>query len=1185
VSGCPSREELALLLAEQLSEAEIIRIEDHLEACTLCQKVLAELTDRDPAEREGQSPSRPMESALEPSPEFMHRLKQNVRDDSPGPRSTDPITTAPLTPTGPAEADATEVWPQVTGYEILAELGQGGMGVVYQARHRGLNRLVALKMIRGDVHINAQWRARFQAEARVVAGLQHPNIVQVYEVGEVASGGGDAPVKRPFFSLEFIAGGSLDHKLARQPQPARAAAELVETVARAVHVVHQHGLVHRDLKPANILLTPDGTPKITDFGLVKQLDGAMQLTHTGMIMGTPCYMAPEQVRANPRDVGPAADVYALGTILYQMLTGRPPFQGETAHDVLLQVTHAEPVAPRRLLPQVPRDLETICLKCLHKEPRRRYASALDLAEDLRRFRQGEPILARPIGPWERARKWAQRRPAVAALSAVVVGVSVLGFGLVTWKWLEAEAAYRQAETASRAKVEAQTRATEERLRKEAALERAEEGRRANYFATLSLAQQKWAANDVRKSEELLDDCPADLRGWEWHLLKRRSRSGQFAFRADAAGVGSVAFSPDGKYLASGAGRMQQSKRLTEVKVWEASTGKLLGTLKGHVGPVTGVAFSPDGKLLASVSTRVNWPDVARAKAEAMNTADGEMKIWDPKSGAALHTFPGVYGNVAFSPDGTRLAASASDRRVQVWDTTTAPQWTKVAALPPYPGLVQSLAFSPDGKRLATARVHFLGIEGGKAKFEADLKTWEAATGQEERTFEGHEGELLQLAYSPDGRRLAVSSSDGITRIWDLTAKSQPLVLRGHSSSVPGLAFSPDGRCLATTGKDRAVKVWDPASGEESFTLRGHTGQVRAAAFDPQGKGPARRLITAGDDGMVRVWDAYAGQEPLALRGHAGLVTWVAFSPDGRRLASRGAGGSIKVWDLASAKELFAINCQAERVVFSPDGQRLLTAGGAPQSGELKVWDAEKGRPLATLTGHALFVTSAAFSPDGRWIASASGNPIQVPPQAGEVKIWDAATYREVLSFQPSIGCVASVAFSPDGRQLALASMDKVVQIRETATGEPVRTFRGHKGMVICVAFSPDGRHLGSGDSEGITILWDLATGEQTRTFLAHAGSVFGLAFNPSGSRLATASLDELVTFRGEVRIWDVHSGHEAITLPGQLTVAFSPDGNRLAAAGVGNPLQPGVIRVWDATPNGPQALPRTKGGTDNFIDR
>jgi WD40 repeat protein len=1080
----------------------------------------------------------------------------------------------PLSPTGSAEADGTEAWPQVAGYEILGELGRGGMGVVYQARHLGLNRLVALKMIRSDVHVNAQWRARFQAEARVVAGLQHPNIVQLYEVGEVASGGGDAPVKRPFFSLEFIAGGSLDAKLARQPQPARAAAELVETVARAVDVVHQHGLVHRDLKPANILLTPEGTPKITDFGLVKQLEGATQLTHTGMIMGTPSYMAPEQVRGNPREVGPAADVYALGAILYQMLTGRPPFQGDTPHDVLLQVTGAEPVAPRRLLPQVPRDLETICLKCLHKEPRRRYASALELAEDLRRFRHDEPIQARPIGAWERAGRWARRRPTVAALSAVVVAITVLGFGLVTWKWLEAENAYRQAEAAGRAEVEAQKRELEERFRKEAALERAEQGRRANYFATLSFAQQQWAANDVSKSEKLLEACPSDLRGWEWNLLKRRSRSGQVVFRADAAGVGCVAYSPDGQYIASGGGRFDQSKRQTEVKVWQASTGKLLRTLKGHVGPVTAVAFSPDGKLLASVSTRINWSDIYRTKPEAANTAEGEMKIWDPNSGAVLHSFPGVYGNVAFSPDGTRLAASASDRRVQVWDTTTAPQWTKVAALPPYPGLVQSLAFSPDGKRLATARVHFLGLEGGKAKFEADLKTWDAATGREERTFEGHEGELLQLAFSADGRRLALSCSDGTARIWDLTAKSQPQVLRGHTSSVAGLAFSPDGRCLATTGKDRAVKVWDAASGEELLTLRGHTGQVRAAAFDPQGKGPARRLVTAADDGTVRIWDAHAGQEPLTLHGHAGMVTYVAFSPDGRRIASRGAGGAVKVWDLASAKELFAISCRAERVVFSPDGKRLVTAGGNPQVGELKVWDAEKGRPLATLTGHALFVTSAAFSPDGQWIASASGNPIQVPPQAGEVKVWDAGTYREVLTFQPSIGCVASVAFSPDGRQLALASMGKVVQLRDAATGEEVRTFRGHKGFVNCAAFSPDGRHLGSGDSEGMAILWDLATGEQAQTLLAHTGSVFGLAFNPDGSRLATASLELGGNYRGEVRLWDMQSGHEAIALPGQLTVAFSPDGNRLAAAGVSSPLQPGVIRIWDATPNGPQELPR-----------
>jgi tetratricopeptide (TPR) repeat protein/tRNA A-37 threonylcarbamoyl transferase component Bud32 len=302
-------------------------------------------------------------------------------------------------------------WPEVPGYEIVGEIGRGGMGVVYKARQRGLNRWTALKMVLAGAHAGEQQLARFHTEAEAVALLQHPNIVQIYDVGEHDG--------LPYFSLEYIDGGALDREIHRKAQPPREAARLVEMLADAMQYAHQHGIIHRDLKPANVLLTRDGTPKITDFGLAKRLESDSSQTKSGTLMGTPSYMAPEQARGEVHDVGPLADVYALGAMLYELLTGRPPFLASTAMETIMQVTRDEPVAPTRTQANIPADIETICLKCLQKEPAKRYASAGALAEDLRRFLSGEPILARPISATERAWRWCRRNPWIAGSSAAI----------------------------------------------------------------------------------------------------------------------------------------------------------------------------------------------------------------------------------------------------------------------------------------------------------------------------------------------------------------------------------------------------------------------------------------------------------------------------------------------------------------------------------------------------------------------------------------------------------------------------------------------------------------------------------------------------------------------------------------------------------------------------------------------
>jgi len=493
----------------------------------------------------------------------------------------------------------------VPGYEILGKLGEGGMGVVYKARHVKLGRLVALKMILSGGHAREAELARFRTEAEAIARLQHPNIVQVYEVGEHDG--------KPFFSLEFCSGGSLDSKLDGTPLPPQDAARLVETLARAMHAAHEKSVIHRDLKPANVLLSEDGTPKITDFGLAKKLDDVGQ-TASGAIMGTPSYMAPEQAGGKSKEIGPACDVYALGAILYELLTGRPPFKSATHLDTIMQVAMDEPVSPSQLQPKTPRDLETICLKCLHKAPEKRYASAAKLAAELRRFQDGEPIEARPAGWAERGWKWAKRRPTAAALTLVsVVALLVL---LVGGLWFNARLTEQRNEAlGQKAQAETQLRRAEWLV----------------YAGQLARAQSAFENNDARVALQLLEECQWDLRGWEHrHLWTRLSSKATFV--GHTSSVTSVAFSPDGRRILTGS--LDQT-----AKVWDAAKCQELFSLKGHTHFVLSVAFSPDGRRILTGSY------------------DNTAKVWDAATGHLLPDQPAqmpAAARQATSRDGSLL---------------------------------------------------------------------------------------------------------------------------------------------------------------------------------------------------------------------------------------------------------------------------------------------------------------------------------------------------------------------------------------------------------------------------------------------------------------------------------------------------------------------------------------------------
>jgi tRNA A-37 threonylcarbamoyl transferase component Bud32 len=498
----------------------------------------------------------------------------------------------------------------VAGYEILGVLGRGGMGVVYRARQTKVNRLVALKMILAGGHAGDDERRRFLTEAEAVARLQQPNIVQIHEVGE-ADG-------QPFFTLEYLPGGSLAARLSGTPLPPKEAARVVEQLARGIHYAHGKGIVHRDLKPANVLLTEDGTPKVTDFGLAKRVEVGSGLTVTGAILGTPEYMAPEQAGGGGKRVGPAADVYALGAILYECLTGRPPFRAATALDTILQVVSQEPASVRQLQPGVPADLETICHRCLQKEPGKRYARAEDLAEDLRRLQAGEPIRARPVGSAERAWRWCRRNPMVAGLLTAVAATLLLGTGVATYFAIAARASAKQLERQ---------------------LTRAEG---LVYAGRIDRAQQYWREGNAVAALDQLDRCRWDYRGWEHDYLHTLFNASHLTLKGHMGPVRSVCFSPDGRRLASASGDLRGKG---EVKVWDAQTGEEQITLRGHTDLVHNVCFSPDGRRLASAGGFI----------------PGEVKVWDARTGQEQITLRGHAAtvlSVCFSPDGRRLASGA-----------------------------------------------------------------------------------------------------------------------------------------------------------------------------------------------------------------------------------------------------------------------------------------------------------------------------------------------------------------------------------------------------------------------------------------------------------------------------------------------------------------------------------------------
>jgi WD40 repeat protein len=1088
--------------------------------------------------------------------------------------SVGPLEGKPQVRGRPGETVRARLWKtNPDNFEVLEQIARGSSGVVYTAWQKSPPRVVALKAFPFLRWADDEHLARFRREAAAAARLIHPNIVQLYNVSEWE--------EIPYLVLECVDGGTLADKWGGAPQLQTPVAEIVLTVARAVEYAHGRGVVHRDLRPGNILMTKSGDPKITDFGLAKLLVAQDDdLTLKDQVLGTPGYMAPEQAEGRSKHAGAPADVYSLGAMLYEGLTGRPPFRGQTVLDTLHQVAAQTPLPPEQFKPGLSRDLQSICLKCLRKSPEDRYASAAELADDLRRFLAGEPTAARPLGGLERVWRWCKRNPLAATLTLALTVMSLAALLFVTTLWRHEVWAHHELQIAQEAAIREKAIADEQRRRTERlsasiihdqAMAHADHGNSA--LALLLLSQSlELAARDGDRALERL--ARMNVTAYRAELVRRRVAVPHPDW------VWSATFSPDGK-------RFVTVSKDKSARLWDTETGKPFGEAMRHDMPVWSAAFSPDGKHLL---TGCGDPE----------TKKGTLRLWTAATGRPAGPSFGedkIVVSVAFSPDGRTLLILDLDT-AQLWDRAS----LKPAAAPlAHPGTVLTAVFSPDGKTVLT---------GGK---DGSARLWKVPGGEATGLVLQHlpppdaspelQPRVVAAAFSPDGRFVATASQwidvkqkryvGGEARVW-FTASGKPVgAPLAHPGPLKTVAFGPKSQRVLTgsfviegTQKDifrGEARLWDVGSGRQIGATLQHTRPVWTTAFSPNG----RVLLTGGEEGVAKFWLAATSKNigstwasgnsrkievspdgKTAVVGHtytpalAELMEippgWgsvlnmddppkikaLVFSHDGKLFATDAGTGKVQLWDEATMQPQGSLPHEAGRcpVVFSIDGKMLLTAWAKD---ELHWCACASGAPTGPSLKHRSEVIAAFLSPNGKLLWTRDSG--------GRVYAWDTATNELHGSLDVGGGHTA-VGLRSGSMLVATVTGTDVIRwdlLDPRRVGPVLR----HPEEVTSLAISPSGNLLATGCEDGSAQLWDMATGKAHGNRLEHLYTVAGVAFSPNGKTLLTWGQ------KNNVVLWDVATGKPASpALPhgSEITAAlFSPDSRSVAV------VSGTTVYIWD----------------------